>query len=109
MLSLFDLIVLPQSLPFSVALAIVLGFLLIELCAALLGSGILGLGGNGPDIDTDMDFDLSADLDADVSFDFDSLEIDGPEANIDGPSASFGFLNWIGARDVPFLIWLVSF
>lgn len=93
----------PQALPFSIALAVVSGLFILEILGSLLGGTILGLGGEGPDIEMDADFDLSADIDvADLDMDV--------AADIgDAPSTPAGLLGWLGARDVPFLIWLVSF
>ncbi|MDO6480851.1 YqiJ family protein [Shimia thalassica] len=93
----------PEALPFSVALAVVAGLFILEIIGALLGATILGIGSDGPDIDVDADFDLSADLDldaVDLDTDLDAAEIG---------AAPSGLLGWLGARDVPFLIWLVSF
>lgn len=95
-----DLFLAAQSLPFASALAVVFGLFLLEILSLLLGGTVMGLGGETPDIDADLDadFDFAADLDADTA--------DLAEVSIGGPS---GLLGWLGVRDVPFLIWLVSF
>lgn len=95
----------PNSVPFAIALAVTAGLFLIEIISLLLGGTVLGLGSDGPDIDVDADFDLSADFDVDVD-----IDVDSPEIELDGlTSDTGGLFTWIGARDVPFLIWLVSF
>lgn len=99
----FEVFLAPASLPFSIALAVTAGLFLLELLGLLLGTTILGLGSDGPDIDIDADFDLSGDIDLDIN-DFD---VAGDIA--DAPPTPSSWLGWLGARDVPFLIWLVSF
>lgn len=99
----FEVFLAPASLPFSIALAVTAGLFLLELLGLLLGTTILGLGSDGPDIDIDADFDLSGDIDLDIN-DFD---VAGDIA--DAPPTPSSWLRWLGARDVPFLIWLVSF
>jgi hypothetical protein len=96
----FEIFLAPSALPFAIALAVTAGLFIIELISLMLGATVLGLGGEAPDIDLDTDFDLSADID-----------IEGLDADLVGEfgPAPSGFLTWIGARDVPFLIWLVSF
>jgi hypothetical protein len=94
----YDLITSPNTIPFAISLAVVLGLFIIELISALLGGSILGLGADAPDIDADFDFDLTGEVDASVD------TVEGIEAD-----TSDGIFTWIGARDVPFLIWLVSF
>ena len=71
----------------------------------LLGGSILGVGTDAPDVDVDLDFDFSADVEAglDISDGFDGADI--PDAD----TSTGGIFTWIGARDVPVLIWLVSF
>ena len=74
----------------------------------MLGGSILGVGTDAPDVDADFDFDLSTEIDADIDIDVDV--VDGPEgAEAAEAATSGGVFTWIGARDVPFLIWLVSF
>ena len=65
------------------------------------------MGSDAPsvDIDADADFDLSVDT-AD-GFDL-GIDETIPEGDVSATGGST-VLNWIGARDVPFLIWLVSF
>lgn len=100
----YELLTSPNTIPFSIALAVVLGLFLLEIISALIGGSILGIGTEAPDMDVELDFDLSADVDAGVDF-ADGLDgADTPEA-----VTSDGIFTWIGARDVPFLIWLVSF
>lgn len=96
----FDLFLTPNALPFLIALSVVAGLFIIEIISLFLGATVLGLGGETPDIDADMDFDLSSDID-----------IEGLDADPVGDlsAAPSGILTWIGARDVPFLIWFVSF
>lgn len=98
----FDMFLAPEALPFSIALAVTAGLFLLEILGSLMGATILGLGSDGPDIDIDADFDLSVDIDLDAP-DLDVLEA------ADVSSAPSDVLGWLGARDVPFLIWLVSF
>ncbi len=114
--SLIDLFLTPQSLPFAVALTLVAGLFVIELVTAILGGTLLGAGGEGPDLDLEADFDFSAEIEAGI--DLDSLDlsspdigadVDGPEIDIEGGATSAGLMTWIGAQNVPFLIWLVTF
>lgn len=100
----YDLLTSPNTIPFSIALAVVAGLFVLEILSALLGGSILGVGTDAPDLDVDLDFDLSADID---------VGLDGA-GGLDGADAaeaatSGGLFTWIGARDVPILIWLVSF
>lgn len=93
----FEQFLAPESLPFAIALSVVGGLFVLELASSFLGLSFLGVGTDAPDLDVEMDFDLS--VDADFDLDVDAEAIDTPS----------GLLGWIGAKDVPFLIWLVSF
>jgi len=72
-----------------------------------LGASVLSLGSGTPDIDLDIEFDADADFDlADaatfsVDTDFDTTDMVA--------LASYGLMGWLGLKNVPFLIWLVSF
>lgn len=101
----YELLTSPGAIPFSIALAVVAGLFLLEIASALLGGSILGVGTDAPDVDVDLDFDFSADVDAgvDVVDGFDAM--DAAETG----TSTGGVFTWIGARDVPILIWLVSF
>lgn len=101
----FEAFFAPESLPFSIALAVTAGLFVLEIIGALLGATVLGLGGEGPNIDVEADFDLSADIDLDAA----DLDFDVAADVGETPAAPSDLLGWIGARDVPFLIWLVSF
>jgi len=96
----FDQLLTPNALPFAIALAVTAGLFLIEIISLIMGATVLGLGGEAPDLDVDTDFDLSLDID-----------INGLDADVASQigQAPSGLLTWVGARDVPFLIWLVSF
>ncbi len=100
----YELITSPNTVPFSIALAIVIGLFILEIISAVLGGSILGVGTDAPDIDADFDFDLAADIDAEIDL---SDGMGEGDASLDGTPG--GIFTWIGARDVPFLIWLVSF
>jgi len=92
----------PGMAPFAIALTVVGLLFALEILSALLGGSILSFGTDAPDIDIDTDFDLS--IDADAAFD----AAEGAEA-LETSEATGGLFTWMGARDVPFLIWLVSF
>lgn len=101
----FTTFLMPEAVVFSVSLAVVAGLFVLEIITALLGGTILGVGTDAPDVDLDADFDFSADLAEGVDLGADDAI---PELNAES-SGSLGLFTWIGARDVPFLIWLVSF
>lgn len=97
----FDLFLIPEAVPFSIALTVVLGLFFLEVVGLVLGGTLLGLGGESPDIDVDADFDLTADVDPGG--------VTSADVPNDMSAAPSDILTWIGARDVPVLIWLVSF
>lgn len=89
--------------PFSIALAVVAGLFVLEIITALLGGSILGVGTDAPDVDVDFDFSAEIDAGPDIADGFDGADV------ADAGASSGGIFTWIGARDVPILIWLVSF
>ncbi len=97
----------PEAIVFAVCLAVVAGLFVLELLTALLGGTILGIGSDAPDVDLDLDadFDFSAEVEAGIDPGTDEAI---PEFDT-GEAGTSGIFTWIGARDVPFLIWLVSF
>ena len=112
--------------PFTLALALLMGLLALELVFALLGGTLFGAGAEGvdtPDLDgPDMDIDLDVDLDGfDLdSLDLDSLDLDGMDidgADMDAPeidapdgtnAATGGIAAWLGFGKMPAAIWLAS-
>lgn len=99
-----DLFAAPASLPFAIALTVVAGLFVLEILSALLGGSILGVGSDAPDVDIDADFDFGVEGLADAD-----LAVDPAVDGIDASDGTGGIFTWMGARDVPFLIWLVSF
>jgi hypothetical protein len=99
----------PNSYPFTLSLAIVLGLFLLEIVTLILGSSILATGSDGldTDVDLDADFDLDSDLDVDLDPEVEASVDTGADATDALSPASL--LSWLGITKVPFLIWLVSF
>ena len=109
----FTTFLMPENLVFAVSLAVVAGLFVLEILSAVMGGTILGVGSDGPDVDLDLDadFDFSAEVADGVDI-ADGMNVGADEAVFDletGEAGSSGIFTWIGARDVPFLIWLVSF
>ncbi len=98
--------------PFTIALALLFGLMLMELVFALIGGTLLGMGGeglDGPDIDAP---DLG---DLDIEIDLDGLDIDAGDLElpafdeVDAPDAAPGGIAvWLGFGRMPALIWLAS-
>jgi len=88
-----------EALPFSIALAVVFGLFLLEIISLLLGGSIMAMGSDAPDIDLDLDTDFDIDMDVDLD----------AEVATDISIAPSGFVGWLGIKEVPFLIWMVSF
>jgi hypothetical protein len=88
--------------PFTFALALVAGLLLIEIVMMLIGASLMGDGADA-EIDADLNAELDADLgDMDADFDADA-EVDGP----DSPAAG-GIASWLGFGEVPIILWLAG-
>ncbi len=90
--------------PFSTALGIVLGLLILELVAALSGFSFISSEADGPDIDLDADFDLDG---PDLDFDGPDLDVDIDTDAAPGISGG-GLLGWLGIGKVPVAIWVAS-
>jgi len=102
-----EILLVPEAIVFAVCLAVVAGLFVLEILTALVGGSILGVGSDAPDIDLDVDadFDFSAETSGGLALGGDDTI---PEIDT-GDAGTSGIFTWIGARDVPFLIWLVSF
>ena len=81
-----------QSYPFTLSLTLVAGLFLLEIIMLFLGGSFLSMEADAPDMDVDLDADFDIELDLDVDT---GLAI--------APSGLFGL------KEVPFMMWLVSF
>lgn len=112
-----DAFLAPQMVPYTLALALLIGLFCLELIFALLGATLLGAGGD-VDVDVpdfsaepfdigDLDIDLAAldGLDADLGeFELPAFEADGPDV----PDAAGGALAWLGVGKAPFVLWVAA-
>ena len=128
-------ILLPENLPFTVALAVMLGIALLEGAMTMLGTGLSqflddlipdGFGevdvGDVGDLSADVDVDVDVDLDTDFSMNghdgsighsgvdgiTDGAHTHGP-AEIGSQSALSRLLGWLCVGRVPVLILLIAF
>lgn len=109
----FDLFLTGPYVPFTMALALLFGLILLELILALMGGTLLGL---GADADVDLDLDIDApdlgDLDIDFGgadphlFDFGEAEVDLETPTGEAPPA--GPASWLGIGKMPVLIWVAA-
>ena len=108
----------PHMAPYTLAFALLMGLVCLELFFALLGLSLMGDGG-------DADFDVSdfapeavdlgdpgldIDVDALDGVDIDELELPAFEAEVADASegADGGALGWLGMGKAPFVLWLAS-
>ncbi|WP_234416533.1 OB-fold-containig protein [Ruegeria sp. Alg231-54] len=104
----FDFLLEGAFAPFTLALALLFGLLVLELIALVLGGSLMASEGDvdldvldAPDLDVG-DFGLDIDADMDLGdFELAEIEADAPGAVSAGPLA------WVGIGKVPFMIWLV--
>jgi len=87
-----DIIFNTQSYPFTLALTLVAGLFLLEIIMLVLGGSFLSMEADAPELDLDADFDIDLDVEPDLA----------PDLSI-APSGLFGL------KEVPFMMWLVSF
>ena len=95
--------------PFTGALALVAGLLLIELVLSFVGASMMADGADGVDVDLGadgVDVDLGADgIDVDAG-DLDVLDADAVE--LEPGTAPGGVADWMGMGQVPFILWLAG-
>lgn len=100
----FDFLLDAAFAPFTVALALLVGLLGLELVALLLGGSLMA--GDG---ELDMDVDVApeiGDLDLDIDVDADAFEIAEVEPDVAPEMATPGPASWLGLGRMPFMIWL---
>ena len=79
-----------QSYPFTLALALVAGLFLLEIITLILGGSFLSMEADAPEVDVDLDADFDLEMEVELE-------------NAIAPSGLFG------QKEVPFMMWLVSF
>ena len=98
----------PEFFPFTVSIGLFFGLLTLELVFLMLGGSLMGDGGDADvsvpdgveaDFDADLDFDVNADL-ADLDTDFDALETDLAETELEATAGSFSVLAWLGSSPI---------
>lgn len=102
-----DFVLQPENIPFSVALAIMLGIAVLEGVLTVLGAGLSHfLDQIIPDSFGDIDAD--ADIDVDV-LQADGVHIDAGHTELGSASAMSKMLGWLCVGKVPVLVLLVLF
>lgn len=94
----WDILTSSEMFPFSLAISLVAGLVLLELIALLVGGSVLGVEADGPDLDAGFDFD--AELDAEAALG----EVEGDA----GAAGAGGALSWLGIGDAPFILWFAG-
>lgn len=97
-----DAFLAPAFLPFSIALGLLFGLMLLEILAALVGGTLLGLGG-----EAEFDLDIDTGLEGADGFDLadaDMLEV-GEAPNLD---AATGPGDWLGLSKAPTMVWVAA-
>ena len=96
--------------PFTFALALVAGLLVIEMIMMLLGASLMGDGGDA-DFDADFDAELDAGFDTELDADLADTDFDADAIDTDGASATGGaggIASWLGFGEVPVILWLAG-
>ncbi|WP_323768075.1 OB-fold-containig protein [Antarctobacter sp.] len=121
----FELLMSDGMFPFTLALALLFGLLILEVVFGLLGGTLLGAGADGVDIDgPDLDVDMPdlGDLGIDLGLDGTDIDIgdlelaepdlDGPDLDGDipdgAPDGADSIAAWLGFGKMPALIWLAA-
>lgn len=108
----FDVLLTGPYVPFTLALALLTGLLLLEIVLLLVGGTLLGLGADA-DLDLDVDIDIDVPSLSDLDIDFGDADLDGfeafePEVNASEAPPPAGPASWLGIGKVPTLIWLAA-
>ena len=105
----------PGLAPFSMALALVAGLLLLEIVFGLIGLSLLGGGADAPDFDGPdfdaPDLDAAPDLHAGADLGAGHFHADAaPDAHGPGPAqvSGGGIAGWLGFGQVPAVLWLAG-
>lgn len=88
----FDAFLTSQMLPFTGAIGLLIGLVVLEGIALLFGGSLFG-GDVNADVDLDTDFDFDADFDSDAMVDVASTE---------------GILSWLGLGRIPIIMWFAA-
>ncbi|MEM0950144.1 MAG: hypothetical protein AAGK37_22310, partial [Pseudomonadota bacterium] len=96
--------------PFSLALALLLGLMLLELFAAFLGASLSGGGSDVPDVDPGFDADMLDVEGLDGIGDLSDYGVPQPQADFDVDPVVVGPkpLAWLGLGKTPVVIWLAT-
>lgn len=97
--------------PFTIALGILFGLLLLEVAAHVLGLSLMS--GDGPDIDLDAEidlFDLAPDQEVDLSALLEASEmLEGVKAGAGaGATPEWSLASTLGLGRAPFILWLAA-
>ncbi|MCL6283909.1 YqiJ family protein [Ruegeria sp. 2012CJ41-6] len=111
----FDFLLEGAFAAFTMALALLLGLLVLELVALMVGGSLMAGEGevdldvaDAPDLDGfDLDIDADLDVDVDLEVDLDPGELG--EAALDAPAGdTIGSASWLGLGKMPTMIWLAT-
>lgn len=103
-MTILDLLLHQDMTPFTLALLLVAGLLLLEIVLGFVGITLLGAG------DADIDADFDANIDAGIEPDFDG-DIEAAADGAEGDSTSVGspgLLSWLGLGKAPLAIWFAA-
>lgn len=97
-----DIFFTAEMTPFTIALAVFAGLLLLEIVLSFVGGSLLGgeaevdISADAPELDLDLDVDMDVDLDLDADLD--------AEVDVSASGAS----SVLGLGDVPMIIWVAT-
>lgn len=101
--------------PFTGALMLVAGLLIVELVMSLVGGSLMGDADAADGLDSaDVDAGMEFDADGVDATELDAGDIDGAEFDpeggdaMEGPAGGGGIAAWLGFGQVPFILWLAG-